>query len=344
MKKISKLIISLGLLSSINWVSAAGIGFPDGSVQRQSAIPENVIMVTAGDSIATALADTVGASANNPYVVQVGPGVFNEGANLLTVRPYVHLRGSGENVTFINVTRRSSSFALNDRAALDLKGNGRISDLTLSNTSIGSGVAYAVISSEDGGVIEHAHIKASGGGTGGGNYAVYSNNANLLIESSRLTAYGRTGFNSAVNAALGVVGPASGGYTLMTVKDSDLFGGSASEPTLSQRDSCAGSGGTGFGIQGVRSRPIVINSRICGEHRGVVSNTNGIHNIYQSRVKTSGNSSAYLIETSGGGTVNFIGSELNALLPSKLETGTGNGANCVYSKGPGMTNLNSACN
>lgn len=343
MKKFTEVVIALGLLTTVNGVSAAGIGFPDGSVQRQSAIPQNVIMVTAGDSIATALADTAGASASNPYLVQIGPGVFNEGSSLLTVRPYVHLRGSGENVTFINVSRRSSSTSLTLRAAVDLKGNGHISDLTLNNTATGTGIAYGVISSEDGAVIEHAHIKASGSGTGGGNYAVYSNDANILIESSRLTAYGRSGFDSAVNAALGVTGPTVGGYTLMTVKDSNLFGGSTTEPTLAQRDSCSGSGGTGIGIQGTRARPVIYNSAICGEHRGVTSYSNGIHSIYQSRIKTSGNSSAFLIETSGGGTINFIGSELNALLPSKLETGTGNGANCIYAKGPGMTTLNASC-
>jgi hypothetical protein len=298
MKEIIKVIVYLGLLSGSTWGSAAGIGFPDGSVQRQSAIPQNVILVSAGDSIATALADTSSASAGNPYLVQVGPGVFNEAGNLLTVRPYVHLRGSGENVTFINVSRRSGSFSLNQRAALDLKGNGRISNLTLNNTAAGSGVSYGVISSEDGGMIEHAHIKATGSGSGGGNYAVYSNNANITIDSSRLTAYGRSGFNTAVNAALGVVGPATGAFTLMTIKDSDLFGGSTTAPTQAQRESCSGSGGTGFGIQGVRSRPLIYNSLICGEHRGVVSTTNGIHSIYHSRVKISGNSSAFLIETS----------------------------------------------
>lgn len=344
MKKFTKVIVALGLLASINSVSAAGIGFPDGSVQRQSAIPQNVIMVTAGDSITTALADTVGASSSNPYLVQVGPGVFNEGSNLLTIRPYVHLRGSGENVTFINVSRRSSSFSLAARAAVDLKGNGRISDLTLSNISTGSGIAYGVLSSEDGSVIEHAHILATGTGSGGGNYAVYSNNANMRVESSHLTAYGRSGFNSAVNAALGVAGPTVGGFVLMTVKDSDLFGGSSSAPTPPGRDSCSGSGGTGLGIQGTRSRPVVINSVICGEHRGIVSSSGGIHSVYRSRVKTSGNTSAFLVETSGSGAVNFIGSELNALLPSKLETGAGNGANCVFSKGPGMIALNSVCN
>lgn len=65
----------------------------------------NVIVVaTAGGDFTSpvdAMNAIVDASASNPYLVKIMPGVYDIGANTVQMKPFVDIEGSGENVTII---------------------------------------------------------------------------------------------------------------------------------------------------------------------------------------------------------------------------------------------------
>ena len=63
------------------------------------------------------------ASAGNLYLVWVAPGYYNE---MVTLKPYVHLQGAGERVTFIQVEAPNG-------VVLKLSSDTSVRDLSVSN-------------------------------------------------------------------------------------------------------------------------------------------------------------------------------------------------------------------
>ena len=52
-----------------------------------------------GAALLAALSGISGASATNPYLLKIEPGVYDMGSNGLSLLPYVDVEGSGEGVT-----------------------------------------------------------------------------------------------------------------------------------------------------------------------------------------------------------------------------------------------------
>ena len=87
--------------------------FPDASTQSVAAISGSSLVrtinvsPTPGDTTASGTAfrtayDAIGdASAVNPYVVLLEPGVYDIGSTALNLRPYVNLRGTSRESTII---------------------------------------------------------------------------------------------------------------------------------------------------------------------------------------------------------------------------------------------------
>ncbi|MBI4838223.1 MAG: hypothetical protein HY806_03605 [Nitrospirae bacterium] len=75
---------------------------------------DNVIIVAPSGGDFTSPLDAVNsitdASATNPYLVKIMPGVYNIGMNSIQMKPYVDIEGSGENVTKIMGNRRYDGF------------------------------------------------------------------------------------------------------------------------------------------------------------------------------------------------------------------------------------------
>jgi hypothetical protein len=140
---------------------------------------QNVVVVakSGGDytSVQAAIDSVAGAAADNPYLVWVAPGVYSE---TVTMKPYVHLQGAGQEATIITSDASSSAWPP-DRATLVLASDVSLRDLTVGNSGAGDAnaallatagmtrtlVADVTARALGGGVSNHA-ILLSGGGTG----------------------------------------------------------------------------------------------------------------------------------------------------------------------------------
>jgi pectin methylesterase-like acyl-CoA thioesterase len=285
----------------------------------------NVINVaqSGGDftSVATALNSISNPSADNRYLVWVAPGTYTE-TELVHVRPYIHLRGAGPNVTVVNSTRTGAAQG-EAAATARLDDNGRISAITIRNSGTGT-FGIGIWSSDATRTTLIDNVVAEAVGTGGtGHYAVYLNDSEPTIRNSRLQAYGATGFGTGVNAALGSVN-VSGGFPQPLIEDSVLLGGSS---TINEK-SCAGNSGTGFGFQYTNTAATIRDSFVCGDHRAIFGGVNGITRVEHAKLWVSSTTGAFLIEMTNAATVTIANS--GVFYAGNKHTGTGN-MTCVHS-------------
>jgi pectin methylesterase-like acyl-CoA thioesterase len=86
-----------------------------------------VVAKSGGDytSVQAAIDSITGAAADSPYLVWVAPGVYSE---TVTMKPYVHLQGAGQEATVITSTVSGS--ALPPQATLKLASDASLRDLT----------------------------------------------------------------------------------------------------------------------------------------------------------------------------------------------------------------------
>ena len=307
------------------WSGLTGIpaGFADG-IDNEGGAYDHVLVVSpsGGDftSVAAALSSISGSSSSNRYLVWVGPGVYTETA-LVTVPAYVHLQGAGSNATLLTSSRTGGSPG-NAAATVELLEDSAISDMTVYNTGTGTfGIAlYSAQTSRDTTI---TNVVAEANGSGGtGHYAAYLNDAEPTILDSILRASGATGFGTGVNGAVGIVNIA-GGFPRPLIKNSLLTGGNNNVNGLS----CAGNSGTGFGIQGVNAAPVVTESYICGDRRGIFIGTNGQAQIHHSELWVSSTGGSFLIETTSAAAVVLTHS--GVFYAGNKYTGTG-GLVCTY--------------
>lgn len=154
------------------------------------------VAATGGDytSLATAIAAISDATVDNPYLVIVGPGSFSLAAPI-TIPSGVHVRGSGMYTTTITSTHSSSPVSAG--CLINLSDGSSLSQLGIiasASTVISAAVCAASISASDltdpatfQTRIDHVLIDVTGGG-GTFHYGVYSNNADLLVSNSSITA------------------------------------------------------------------------------------------------------------------------------------------------------------
>lgn len=93
-----------------------------------------------GASLLAAIASITTASASNPWLVKVEPGIFDLGASTLTMKSYVDVEGSGRNGTVITSTAGWTVLA-NTGTSAELR------DLTVKNTSSGMACGIYMVSS-----------------------------------------------------------------------------------------------------------------------------------------------------------------------------------------------------
>lgn len=280
------------------------------------------VAVSGGDftSVAAALDSITDATADNPYLVQVMPGIYTE-TDLVTAKAYVHVRGSGPQATVVT-SARSSAAPGNGAATVELENNGRLSDITIRNTGTGAfGIALYSAQSSRTAVVDNVVAEAIGVG-GTGHYAAFWNDAEAVIRNSTLFAGGATGFGTGVNAAFGSVNIA-GGFPQALIENSSLMGGSASN-----LENCNDNTGTGFGMQLSNSSPLVRATYICGGHRGIGLYTNGNPQIQNSSVKVSSTGSAFLFEITASGSLSLANSGVSYV--GNKFTGAGTGLRCVH--------------
>jgi len=111
---------------------------------------QNIITVAKSngdfDDPVAALNSITDASAANPYLVVIAPGVYDIGSSGLVMQEYVDVAGSGQDSTFIKGSKSNSS--LNGNAALVTgSDNAGLRDLTIENMSSTSVYAVGIYNS-----------------------------------------------------------------------------------------------------------------------------------------------------------------------------------------------------
>jgi hypothetical protein len=173
----------------------------DGMHANELAHFQNVIVVakSGGDfpSVHAAIDSINDATADNPYLIWVAPGVYME---QLVMKPHVHLQGAGQEVTVISSTA-SSPVDPGVQATLVLTRETSLRDLTVYNG--GNGVYNVALSAMDGTtltLVADVTTRAQGGGDY--NYAVYLTGSGTDVTLQQVTALAEAENTSSYNYGL----------------------------------------------------------------------------------------------------------------------------------------------
>lgn len=212
---------------SVPWSGITGMpsGFADGTDDGGggggSATYENVVIVAKSGGHYTTITEamnSINPSSTSRYLIWVMPGIYEE---QVTVKTYVHVKGAGINTTQIRSTA-SGSHNTTTSATVILPANSQLSDLTVENAAITQdGVALHISTGNASTVVTNVRARAVGVGgdrhdaiylnsgtayliqvygeaTGGtiGNWAVFTNAASPIIDSTTLIASGNASANA----------------------------------------------------------------------------------------------------------------------------------------------------
>jgi hypothetical protein len=152
---------------------------------------QNVVVVakSGGDytSVQAAIDSISDAAADNPYLVWVAPGVYSE---MVTMKPYVHLQGAGQEATVI--TSAASSGWLPTEATLILASDASLRDLTVSNSGAGDrNVALLATAGVTRTLAAGVTARAQGSGTY--NYTIFLTGSGTGVTLQQVTALGENG-------------------------------------------------------------------------------------------------------------------------------------------------------
>jgi hypothetical protein len=158
----------------------------------------NVVVVakSGGDytTVQAAINSIVDATASNPYLVWVAPGVYSE---QVTMAPHVHLQGAGQEATVISST--ASSGVWPPGATLTLASDTSLRDLTVGNAGTGQYNA-ALLATAGATRTVVAGVTARAQGTGSENYGLCLTGSSTGAALQQVTALAENG--SSVNNGL----------------------------------------------------------------------------------------------------------------------------------------------
>jgi hypothetical protein len=157
--------------------------------------PENVVTVakSGGDytSVQTAIDSITDAAADNTYLVWVAPGVYVE---QVTMKPYVHLQGAGQEATIITSTVTDASFPPT-QATLTLAQDTSLRDLTVGNSGTGSR-NVALLATTDTTQTLVADVTARAHGAGTSYYATFLTGGDMGITLQNVTGLAENGIGN----------------------------------------------------------------------------------------------------------------------------------------------------
>ena len=185
------------------------------------------VAVSGGDytSVQAAIDSITDANDNKPYLVWVAPGVYN---GSVTMKPHVHLQGSGQEATVITSSVSSGGSPPTD-GTMTLSHHTSLRDLTV--VSNGTGVYNTALLAKAGTKqILVADITAKAQGQGAINYAIFINGygtsvtlhgVNALSENGSNSNYGLYNYNNAVVTLRGGAFNARGGGSAYGIANAD---------------------------------------------------------------------------------------------------------------------------
>jgi hypothetical protein len=286
---------------------------------------------TAGMALRNLVDGITDNSAYNPYLIKIGPGVYDLGATSLQMKEYVDIEGSGEKTTKITGAVTSASLPPTNGTVYGAS-NAELRFITVENTG-GGGYSVALLnSSVPSPSILHVTASATGGtscnygvynyystspvmtnvtasGTGGTNsYGVYNNSSSPVMTNVTASGTGGTSGNYGVYnyyspspVMMNVTATASGGTSTYGVRNN------ISSPVMTNVTT-SGTGGTSgnYGVYTYSSSPVMTN--VTASATGGTNNR-GVLNDSSSAVMTnvtasaSGGTTSYGVLNNSSGTV-----------------------------------------
>ena len=155
---------------------------------------QNVIIVakSGGDytSVQAAIDSIADAATDNSYLVWVAPGEYSE---TVTMKPYVHLQGAGQEATIITSTTSNGSWPPS-QATLVMASDVSLRDLTVGNSSAGiNNVALLASAGVTRTLVADVTVRAQGGGEN--NYAIFLIDSGTDVRLQQVTALSENGIN-----------------------------------------------------------------------------------------------------------------------------------------------------
>jgi len=268
------------------------------------------------------------ASASNPYLVVIGPGVYTITQGLM-MKPYVDIVGSGENIT--KLTGAISTDSEPTSAIILGANNSTLSSLTVENTGEGD---YSIALYNNFTSPKVSNVTTTASGAGSVKYGVYNSNySSPTMTSVTVTASGGGGSFGVYNS---YSSPAMTDVTVTAVAGSS-YGvyNESSSPTMTKVTATA-SGPSSYGIYNASSSPTMtdVTATASGASSYGIANSSSSPIIRRSTMKGD-NSSLY----TGGGTATVSQSTLigradvvdtgtNKCVACDNGSGTALGANC----------------
>jgi hypothetical protein len=173
---------------------------------------QNVIIVakSGGDytSVQAAIDSIADASASNRYLVWVAPGEYSE---TVTMEPYVHLQGAGQEATIITSTTSNGSLPPS-QATLVMASDVSLRDLTVGNSGAGiNNVALLASAGVTRMQLADVTVRAQGGGEN--NYAIFLIDSGTDVRLQHVIALSENGssINSGLQNCIGAAATLHGG-------------------------------------------------------------------------------------------------------------------------------------
>lgn len=137
-----------------------------------------------------ALSSITNASANNPYLVVIAPGVYDLGNEMLTLKPFVSIQGSGAQIT----TLKSAPNEVGE-ATVKLVANSSVADLGIESIANLATDTFGILAGGENIVIERCRIKASNFNDRGIGFALLDDSNSVLLDSVEFILEGTTSAN-----------------------------------------------------------------------------------------------------------------------------------------------------
>jgi hypothetical protein len=283
-----------------------------------------------GSALTAALAAITTASASDPYLLKIEPGVYDLGSGGLTMKSYVDIEGSGQNATFITSARSNASNAASS-AVFVAASNSELRDLTVTNTGGGAHVSGYFIADKTNAKIRSVTFNISGGTTTSyGLDSVNTTTTNLLTAIDTTINVTGTTLNNGIFASTNANVVFRGGTSTVsggTVNRGLLSNQSTAVVTIDSSSLIAtGATGTLFGLNATNGKVTVYNSILIGE---------GTSSGVQYGVRTEGTATTIArIEHSSIRGSNFAVSRLSSSIlrvATSLVDGLGEGSpDCIF--------------
>jgi hypothetical protein len=144
-------------------------------------VSPDVDPVQAGRVLRQTVAGIVDASASNPYLVKIEPGIYDLEAHSVFMRPYVDVEGSGEGITTI------TSALGTGLGTVVAANNSELRYVTVKNTGEPNQQVVSIFSETASPRLSHVTAIASGGSE---NYGIHTSNGNPVLSYVTSTATG----------------------------------------------------------------------------------------------------------------------------------------------------------